>query len=121
RCRDPPSAAAPLHRGVPCPPRNSRRDAEGAAEQVLHDPSGTSTVSVERTDVRRLQALLALLDVELDLLVLVQAAVAAGLDGAEVREDVLAAVVRGDEAEALVSVEPLDGSGGHVVTPSRWC
>src|SRR5687768_12684752 len=67
----------------------------------------------EGTNVRRLQALLALLDVELDLLVLVQGLVAGRLNRAEVREHVLAAVVGGDEAKALVGVEPLDGSCCH--------
>ena len=37
-----------------------------------------------------------------------------GLDRREVGEDVGAAVVRGDEAEALVSVEPLDGANCHL-------
>src|SRR3712207_9060542 len=52
-----------------------------------------------------------------DLGALLEGAVAVGLDRAVVDEQVLARVVRGDEAEALVVVEPLDGSSGHVEIP----
>src|SRR5690606_17788178 len=51
----------------------------------------------ERADVLRLQALGALLHVELDALVLLERAVAARLDGAEVSEDVLPTVLGRDE------------------------
>src|SRR5689334_15208807 len=61
----------------------------------------------ERDDVLRLRALRALGDLELHALVLVQRAVALGLDGRVVHEDVGAAAVLSDEAEALLSVEPL--------------
>src|SRR6266567_3368368 len=50
--------------------------------------------------------------VELDGLAFVQRAVAAGLDRAEMHEHVRTGL-RADEAEPLVSVEPLDGSNGH--------
>src|SRR5215208_3392516 len=40
-------------------------------------------------------------------------------DAAVVDEEVFSALVRGDEAEALVVVEPLDGSGWHVRPPSH--
>jgi pimeloyl-ACP methyl ester carboxylesterase len=68
-------------------------------------------------DVRRLRALGTGHDVVLDLLVLVERLVAVGLDGGEVDEHVLTAAVLSDEAEALVGVEPLDGSLSHVVLP----
>src|ERR687889_506468 len=68
-------------------------------------------------DVLGLRTLGALGQVELDLLVLVERLVAAGLDRGEVDEDVLAAAVLRDEAEALVSVEPLDGALCHVHFP----
>src|SRR3954453_11342639 len=67
----------------------------------------------DRDDVRRLRALLALLDVERDPLALVERAVPAGLDGGVVDEHVRAAAVRGGEAEPLLRVEPLDCSFGH--------
>src|SRR5690606_23915015 len=73
----------------------------------------------QRADVLRLRALRTLRDVELDLLVLVQRAVAARLDGRVVGEHVSAAVLGGDEAEALLSVEPLHGSNSHSKTPSE--
>lgn len=52
-------------------------------------------------------AVVAGLDGELDGVALVQAAVAVGLDGGLVHEEVLAAILRGDEAEPLADVEPL--------------
>src|SRR4030095_7250356 len=68
----------------------------------------------ERANLLRLRALLALGDLELDPLVLFQSAVAARLDGREVDEHVSTPAVDGDEAEALVCVEPLHGSLRHV-------
>src|SRR5262245_27254437 len=66
-------------------------------------------------DVLGLRALLALGDVEGDLLALAQLTVTAlGADGGVVREDVGAAAVLLDEAEALFRVEPLNGARSHV-------
>src|SRR5207249_6036488 len=64
-------------------------------------------------DVFRLGSLLALGDVELDLLSFLQAAVAAAGDRAEVHEHVRAALDR-DEAVALVAVEPLHSALRHL-------
>jgi hypothetical protein len=61
-----------------------------------------------------LGALGALTDFELNTLVLVEGLEAARLDLRVVNEDIAIGVVRGDEAEALFSVEPLDGSLCHV-------
>ena len=69
--------------------------------------------SLDRADVLGLRALLALRDVELDPLVLVQAAVTIRLDGREVDENVLASAVDTDEPEALVRVELLNCSLRH--------
>jgi len=66
-----------------------------------------------------LRALLALRDVELDPLVLLQAAVAAGLDCGEVDKDVLASVIDTDKSETLVRVESLDCSLRHALSPCR--
>src|SRR5215211_2907783 len=63
-----------------------------------------------------LGALLAFGHLELDGLPLLQRAVAGGFNRAEVDEDIRAAI-DGDEAIALVSVEPLDSSSGHSVVP----
>src|SRR6185503_521924 len=67
------------------------------------------TLSSDHTDVRGLQALLALLDFELDALVLLEAAKAAVvLDLAVVGKQVLAAALRRDESITLAIVEPFD-------------
>src|SRR5436190_8662963 len=67
--------------------------------------------SGEDANVRGLQALLALLHFEFDALVFGERLEAVALDVAEVGEEVGAARVLRDEAEALALVEPLHGSG----------
>src|SRR6476620_1161654 len=67
-------------------------------------------------DSHRLGALGSLLDLELDALVRLEGAEAAALDLGKVHEDILRAVIRGDEAEALVAVEPLHSSLCHLLT-----
>src|SRR5690349_6563972 len=69
----------------------------------------------DRANVLRLRALRALGDVELDLLVLVEGLVALRLDRRVVNEDVVAAVLLRDEAEALLRVEPLNSALSHVL------
>src|SRR3954469_12934992 len=71
-------------------------------------------VKSDGANVLRLRALGTLRDVELDLLVLVQGLVPLALDGRVVHEDVVAAVLLCDEAEALLGVEPLHGALSHV-------
>src|SRR5258705_5184192 len=73
----------------------------------------------DRADGLGLRALGALHDLELHALVLVQRAVAVGLDRGVVHEHVGAAAVHGDEAEALLRVEPLHGSLRHSVFSSE--
>src|SRR5438132_413969 len=70
--------------------------------------------SLERTDLRRLHALGALLRDELDLLAFLEGAEARALDFLEVGEEVGTAVSGGDEAEALGVVEPLHGTSRYV-------
>src|SRR4051812_42563867 len=65
-----------------------------------------------------LAAALIALQLEDDLLAFVQRAEARALDGGDVHEDVVAAVVGLDEAEALGGVEPLHGAGSHVLSLS---
>src|SRR6476469_7284512 len=67
----------------------------------------------ESANVLRLRALGTLRDVELDLLVLVEGLVALRLDSRVVHENVVAAVLLRNEAEALLGVEPLDGALSH--------
>ena len=64
--------------------------------------------SGQRPDVGGLRALLAFRHLELDALGLGQGLETAALDLRIMREEVLAAVIGGDEAEALALVEPLD-------------
>src|SRR3954470_22319397 len=73
----------------------------------------------DRNDVGRHRALLALCGLVLDLRALGQGLEARTGDVAEVHEEVLAALLRRDEAEALGVVEPLDGSCCHENTSSR--
>src|SRR5215218_2323200 len=69
----------------------------------------------DRSHVGGLRAFLALGDVELDGLPILQRA--AVMDGAGVDEHVVAGLGF-DEAAALVGVEPLDGSNSHAACPS---
>src|SRR5690606_3464102 len=76
---------------------------------------------LQRLDFVSLQALLSLHHLEGDLLAFLQRLEAGALDGTEVDKHVLA-VLRGDEAEALGVVDPLDGTGlaiRHLVTPQK--
>src|SRR3982750_74096 len=69
--------------------------------------------ALERLDVRGRGALRTLLRVEAHLRALGERLEAAALDRVEVDEQVLARLIGRDEAEALVVVEPLDGSCCH--------
>src|SRR4051794_2608335 len=72
--------------------------------------------------VRGVRTLGALLRVVGDLRTLGEGTEAVPLDRREMHEEVLAPVLRRDEAEALLVAEPLDGSDGHAVSPPRrWC
>ena len=71
-------------------------------------------LSLERLDVRGLLSLRTDLDVERHTLVLLQRLEAVGTDFREVREQIVAAGVRRDEAKALCIVEPFDNTGFHV-------
>src|SRR5687768_222136 len=68
---------------------------------------------LEGLDVVRLQALRTALHFELDLLALFQGLEARHLDRGVMREQILAALARSDEAKAFGVVEPLDGTGCH--------
>src|SRR5579862_4501606 len=78
------------------------------------EPHGLDTPGrrSETLDVCSLQTLRSLVDLEGDLLVLLEVPVPVALDGTEVHEDVRAALL-GDEAVALLRVEPLHGSCRH--------
>ena len=63
--------------------------------------------------IDRLEALRALLKVEFDGLSLLEGSESVHLDGGVVHEHVGPAIRLRDEAEALLSIEPLDCSGSH--------
>lgn len=73
--------------------------------------------SLEAANVRRLGALLTLLDVEFNFLIFLQVPVTGALDSREVCEYIGGAIIWGDEAVALVGVEPFDCACGHNVIP----
>src|SRR3954453_3975589 len=75
-------------------------------------PFGTTSGASDGAHRVGLRAFLALGDLELDPLAFFERLVAVGLDGAVVNEDVTAAI-HGDEAVALLGVEPLDRALCH--------
>jgi hypothetical protein len=82
--------------------------------------AAASYVRSDRANVLRLGALLALSDLELDPLVLVKTPVTACRDRGEVRENVGAAIIGRDEAEAFFRVEPLNSAYSHVPSLLTW-
>src|SRR4051794_12268215 len=91
--------------------RAPRAHARGAASRWKRS-------ALEERDVDGLRALVARLGVIRDLRALGEGAEAVRVDAGVVDEEVLAPVVRRDEAEALLVAEPLDGSGCHVSVSS---
>src|SRR5512133_3057160 len=85
----------------------------GQGQSALASAPVPADASAGDPDVFRLGSLLALGDVELDLLPFLQAAVAAAGDRAEVHEHVRASLHR-DEAVALIAVEPLHRALRHL-------
>src|SRR5687768_3243183 len=80
---------------------------------------GTRTSGgLSQLDVRRLQALIALHDLELDALAFLEGLVALHGDRGEVNEDVLPFLAL-DEAVALLVREPLDGALCQLLPPSQ--
>ena len=76
-------------------------------------------VLAEAPDVGCLKTLRTLVHLELDLLVLLEVAVPAALDGTEMHENVGSAVL-GDEAVPLLRVEPFHRSCGHKQSLLSW-
>src|SRR5262245_14179143 len=70
---------------------------------------------------RRLARLSISNNIEGDLLSLIEALHPGAFDRADVHEDILAAIIRLDEAEAFLAVEPLHGSLRHIALPSGRC
>src|SRR6478735_7061418 len=89
----------------------------GPAPRGMRAPAARCASASDGDDVLGRRTLLALRDVEGDLLALLQLAEALGGDVREVGEHVSAATVLLDEAETLFRVEPLHGASSHVVSP----
>src|SRR5918997_314569 len=68
----------------------------------------------DRPDADGLRALVALLRLVLDARALGERAIAVGLDGRVMHEEVLRTLVGCDEAEALLVAEPLHGACRHL-------
>src|ERR1700704_5523499 len=75
---------------------------------------------LDRLDVDGLRTLVALLRVVGDLRALLQRAISLAVDSGVMNEQVLVAVVGGDETEPLVVAEPLYGASRHVGTPPQY-
>src|SRR4051794_16091495 len=88
------------------------RLAPDAIRSSLRSCAGVGRL-LEGLYVRRVRALGATLGVVAHLRALGQRPVAVAADRAVMHEQILALIVRGDEAEALLVTEPLDGSGSH--------
>src|SRR3954453_18224266 len=97
-------------------PRRPAEKTDAARREPRRD-----SLCLERRDVDGLGTLVPGLSVVRHLGALGQRLEAAAVDAGVVDEEVLAALVRGDEAEALVAVEQFDGSGGHVSSPACAC
>jgi hypothetical protein len=82
-------------------------------------PADEPGLVADRPDVLGLRALLALGDIELDPLVLIEAAVARRVDGRVVDENVGTAAIWGDETETLLAVEPLHAALSHSLLPGK--
>src|SRR5918994_579687 len=89
---------------APAPPRPRARRGDPVSQRRCLDGD----------DVVGLRALLALAGLELHLRTLGQGLEALAADAGVVDEEILASVLRRDEAVALRVVEPLDGSGCHM-------
>ena len=101
----------------PTIPRNAERaQSEGQDPDPLanYAVTGRETDRLDSRDVVRLHALLALGSLARDLGTLIEALVAVTRYAAVVDEDVLATLIRGDEAVALLVTEPLYRSLGHM-------
>jgi hypothetical protein len=92
--------------------RSATMDAEENERPAVE--AGRSRAGLGGVNAVRARALRALLDLELDLLSAGQAVeVERGVEAAAM-EEVLLRIVRGDEAEAAIGDDLLDGTGGHI-------
>src|SRR5690606_28266097 len=122
---EPGNAASPGRSGSRCG-GNRHRGNRYFGEKVPEKTKGPAPLGcgayisrrLDRADVLSLRTLLALPDLELHALALVEGLETRAADGGVVHEDVRAASVLGDEAEALLAVEPFHAALSHVVKTS---
>jgi len=94
------------------------RNRDEAMAAPIGAPPGRASASQLEVDRAHLAAAI-LLEIVLDALILIEGRHAGPLYRGDVNEGVVAAIIGGDEAIALVGVEEFDGaSGGHVGSPS---
>src|SRR5262245_61866465 len=108
--RSPQTSASNAMNLITVPSRRARRGRSPIARRLPARARG-----LQRLDVRRRRSLLPLRHVERDFLALFQRFEPRSLDRAVMREQVLSAVIRRDEPEALGVVEPLHGTCRHVI------
>src|SRR5450755_41656 len=89
--------------------------------RALQETVSSSAVALERNDVDRLRSLVTGLGVEGHLGALLQRAISLANDPGVMDEEILVAVVGGDETEPLVVAEPLNGARRHCVPPLCRC
>src|ERR1035437_4120769 len=103
---------------------NEREPAEGGSQVKLlpAEPGGRGNdTTSDGLDVDGLGALVALLCVVGHFRALLQRAIALAVDAGVMDEQILLAVIGGDETEPLVVAEPLYGAGRHVGNSSTVC
>src|SRR4051794_147555 len=91
----------------------ARKNATGPGRAIDRSHPWPRRQASDRADLLGLRALLALRHLELDALVLVEAAVAVSGNRRVVNKDVSSVAVGGNEAKTLLSVEPLHGALDH--------
>src|SRR3954465_13901568 len=101
------------------PPPARRRPRRRSASSSEAWTARSTRLRLDDGDVRGVRALGARLGVVGDLGALGEGLEARAVDAGVVDEQFLAAVLRRDEAEALLVAEPLHGSGGHCCVPPR--
>src|SRR5262245_50079792 len=103
---------------APTPTNDRRNHRRLERARAADDSAGSEEIALyalvtHLLHVRRLQALLAALGLELDPLTLLERAIPLTFDRGEVDEHVLALAVGLDEPEALLCAEPLHGANRH--------
>src|SRR3712207_6517327 len=115
RCWPPcPGGRAPHDQQRPETRKGSRPSGRNPLQPVT--PQGARALFLQAD---RLPPALAVAHIERDLLALLHIGLAGALQHGGVQEDILPAIIRGDEAEAAHLVEPLDGAVHRIGRPTR--